>query len=42
MINTDYVEIFEIENQGWDQVSDQVSDQVEWKVWNQAWFKVFR
>jgi len=42
MINTDCVEIFEIEDQGWDQVSDQVSDQVEWNVWNQAWFKVFR
>jgi hypothetical protein len=37
MINTDCVEIFEIE----DQALDQVSDQVEWEVWHHVEYKVW-
>jgi len=36
MINTDCIEIFEIE----DQALDQVSDQVEWETRDQVWYKV--
>ena len=46
MINTDCVEMYEIENQVWDQVSDQVEHQVwyqvehplyaQWNVWDQV------
>jgi hypothetical protein len=54
MINTDCVEMYEIENQVWDQVSDQVEHQVWYQVehplyaqvrdqvMNQVWLKVFR
>jgi hypothetical protein len=37
MINTDCIEIFEIE----DQALDQVSDQVEWEVWHHVEYKVW-